>query len=673
MFKLTRYFSIASLIGMTIVVASLSWFYHHLSYRTIVKHGAGENQVLTTIFANSVWDTVHPYLQKASNMTRDELLSLAQTEALLEQLTQKIRGTPVVKVKIYNRDGVTVFSTDPAQIGEHHSDNPGVKGALAGQIIDEIAYRNEIDSFHGTLSHRNLISSYTPIRSASTGEVEAVFEIYSDITELLTDLRLSTWQILAAAMVSLTVLYILLYLIVRRADRIIRHHDSEREASEARMRYQAYHDPLTDLPNRISFTERLAEIVKATDRGGRLFAVMFIDLDRFKLINDGLGHDAGDHLLRVVAQRISSCVREADQVFRMGGDEFTVVLNTLERPESAAFVARRIIEALSEPIRVYDHELIVGASIGITISPTDSNVPERLVKNADTAMYTAKENGGRRYEFFTKKMNIIANERLEMESALQKAVREGEFELFYQPRIDTATGTTVAMEALLRWHHPRDGLVEPARFISLLEETGLIIPVGEWVLREACRQLKVWHGDGMNRLRISVNISSRQFSAGTLVDDVAAVLADTGLPPQSLELEVTETLLVDNAEVALETLTRLKEIGVCLSIDDFGSGYSSLNYLKQFPVDYLKIDRHFVVDSEYDEKGAAIATAITMLAESLRIKVVAEGVENQRQFDFMTAHYCDEMQGFLFSRPRPAREIKAWLTSQASAKVLVLK
>jgi diguanylate cyclase (GGDEF)-like protein len=428
---------------------------------------------------------------------------------------------------------------------------------------------------------------------------------------------------------------------------------TERKRAEEQVRDLAYHDPLTGLPNRLLFQDRLALSVAQAHRRGKGLAVLFLDLDRFKVINDSLGHSVGDLLIREVAVRLRSCLREGDTVARLGGDEFTLLLPDLGQALDAAKVANKVLEVVRMPFDIDGRELFVTCSMGISLYPDDGHDPETLVKNADAAMYRAKEQGRDHYQLYTRALNATALERLALESSLRKALAQDELLLHYQPILDVASRRVHGVEALLRWRHPELGLVSPAEFIPLAEVTGLILPMGPWVLRTACAQARAWQ-ELRPGLRVAVNLSARQFQEPGLVAHVTDALADTGLDPRLVQLEITETSAMQNAQSAIQTLRELKALGVGLSIDDFGTGYSSLSYLRRFPIDTLKIDQSFIRDIGTDPDDAAIASAIIALAHTLKLEVVAEGVETPGQLDFLTRHVCDRTQGYLFSRPLPA-------------------
>ncbi len=435
-----------------------------------------------------------------------------------------------------------------------------------------------------------------------------------------------------------------------------------RKEMEMRLAHLASHDVLTGLPNRALLLDRLGHALVYASRHGRAAAVLFLDLDRFKLVNDSFGHSVGDQLLKAVAERLGNCVREGDLVARLGGDEFVILLEDMAHPQDAALVAQKILDRFAPPFRVEAPETArqafhFTASIGISLYPGDGESSSALLSNADAAMYCAKEQGGNNYQFFTLELNTRARRRMDLESALHKALEQEQFVLHYQPQVTPGSGEIAAVEALLHWQSPEQGLIPPDEFIPLLEETGMIVPVGEWVLRTACMQQRAWLATGLPPLRMAVNLSVRQLRRGHFVDSLVRILADTGMDPSCLELEITESMVMQHVEEVLEILRALSALGVDLSVDDFGTGYSSLSYLKRLPIDTIKIDKSFVGDITTDTDDAAIVAAIIAMAHSLHLKVVAEGVETQEQFDFLLERGCDAMQGYFFSKPLPAEEI----------------
>jgi diguanylate cyclase (GGDEF)-like protein/PAS domain S-box-containing protein len=435
---------------------------------------------------------------------------------------------------------------------------------------------------------------------------------------------------------------------------------TRRKAAERRIEHLAHHDFLTDLPNRSLLRDRLDVALAQARRDGQLVAALFIDLDRLKVVNDTLGHAAGDRMLREAAARLAGCTREGDTVARLGGDEFMVVLPNLDDARGAAVAAQKIRESLAQVTELNGQEVFVSASIGVSLFPADAADAETLIRNADAAMYSAKRHGGDNYQFYTADLNVQVQERLAIEQGLRVARERNEFSLVYQPKIDLESGRMIGVEALLRWQHPSVGLISPGRFIPLAEETGLIIPIGEWVLRTACEQIRAWRDAGIE-LPVAVNLSACQFRQRNLAHTIHRILSETGVPPKCLELEITESDVMENAEIAIATLDELKARGVSISVDDFGTGYSSLSYLKRFPLDVLKIDRSFVRDIAVDSDDAAIVEAIIALARSLEIKVVAEGVETEDQMAFLNRAGCDYAQGYLFSQPVESGQIPALL------------
>jgi diguanylate cyclase (GGDEF)-like protein/PAS domain S-box-containing protein len=441
---------------------------------------------------------------------------------------------------------------------------------------------------------------------------------------------------------------------------------TERKRAEQEVRRLAYHDSLTGLPNRLLFRDRLDLALAQARRRGPGVALAFLDIDRFKVINDSLGHSLGDRLIEEVGRRLRAAVREVDTVARLGGDEFTLLLPGVDDAEKAALVAAKALGSLRPPFAYEGRELFVTASMGLSLCPSDGFDAEAIIRNADVAMYRAKEEGGDRYRLFAPEMNAAAAERLDLESRLRRAVADGELEVFYQPLVELPGGSCYGMEALLRWRDPARGLVPPADFVPLAEVTGLIVPLGLQVLETACLQARKWDRDGIGRspLRIAVNLSARQFQEPELVARVREILQRTGLEPGRLQLEITESSAMRNAPVAAGILAELKGLGVTLAIDDFGTGYSSLGYLKRFPIDILKLDRSFVKDLPHDRDDVGIAEAVLSLARVLGVDVVAEGVENTAQSEFLSRLGCRRAQGWLFGAALPAIEATAWLVAE---------
>jgi diguanylate cyclase (GGDEF)-like protein/PAS domain S-box-containing protein len=427
-------------------------------------------------------------------------------------------------------------------------------------------------------------------------------------------------------------------------------------ARSLEMSHQAQHDSLTDLPNRILFNDRLTQAISLVERQGKQLALMFVDLDHFKKINDSLGHGVGDKLLTSVAKRLVSCVRRTDTVSRLGGDEFVILLSQVEREEDAAFTARKILRALAVPHVIEGKSLDVSVSVGVSTYPTDGPDAESLMNKADTAMYEAKQHGRNNYQFFRPEMQTGLAERQLLERDLRCALGRNEFLLLYQPKFNLQTGEITGVEALIRWVHPQRGMISPAQFVPIAEECGLILSIGRWVLLEACKQARAWSDAGLGIVPVAVNVSAAEFGDKDFLSGVRATLIATGVAPPNLELELTETVLMDDAESAVETLRALKSIGVQLAIDDFGTGFSSFTYLQRFPVDALKLDQSFVHEITENHTDATILSAMINIGNSLKQRVIAEGVETREQLKFLQRHECGQGQGYYFSRPVAAEQ-----------------
>lgn len=455
---------------------------------------------------------------------------------------------------------------------------------------------------------------------------------------------------------------------------------TSRKHAEEKILHLAYYDDLTGLPNRTFLKEHLSLVLESARRNNRCVAVLSLDLDHFGRINTSLGHDIGDQLLKSVSDRLINCLRQSDCIARVSssqgmtmgdcqvdaiarfdGDNFIILLSEITRPEDAASVATRVIKTIEEPVSVHGNHLVLTATIGISLFPQNGETIDEILANADAALNYAKTRGRNSFQFFTAEINDIARSRLDLENDLRIALKEGQLELFYQPKVDLDTCTVSGMEALVRWKHPQRGMIPPFEFIPLAEETGLIVPLGDWVLHEACRQNAAWLAEGRKPLAVSVNVSARQFAEGTLVKTVTETLRNTGLAPHLLELEITEGILMDDTRMTVRYLRQLRELDVKISLDDFGTGYSSLSYIRNFPIDTLKIDRSFLQNINHDEASLAIVGAIITLAQALGMRIVAEGVEDEATLKLLSSRGCHEIQGYYFSPPIPAEEFIAWV------------
>ena len=705
MFRLLRYFSLTSLVSIAAVAAALGFLHRTIAVQSLVAMGESNNRALTTVLVNSMWPRLEPYLAKADSLPTAELKAHPELGALSSAMLEHVRGLSVAKVKVYDLRGRTVFSSEAKQIGDDKSANAGFRGARDGGVLSELTHRNQFSAFEGTIENRDLLSTYLPARATPGGPILAVFEVYDDVTPFLARITRTQWTLVTGVVGILCLLYGVLFVIVRHAEKVLRRQYSEREAAEAALReahalleqrvsertaelarsnheleaeiverrladlrvtHMAHHDALTGLPNRTLLTDRVEQAVARAARSGNKVALLFLDLDRFKNVNDSLGHGVGDQLLQAVASRLGSCLRQEDTAARLGGDEFIISLPEVADSAEAARVATRILAELARPFDISGHQLPAEVSIGISVYPDDGDSAQTLLRNADTAMYHAKESGRGNYQFFSAQMNERVSRRLSTETSMRRALDRGEFALHYQPLIELASGATSGAEALLRWPQADQRMISPADFIPVAEDTGLIVPLGEWVLREACTQAQAWQALRPG-LRIAVNLSPRQFRQKHLTATIEQVLRETGLAPQLLELELTEGMLMHHAEDTVRTLAQLHEMGVHLAIDDFGTGYSSLSYLKRFPLHALKIDRSFVKDLESDPDDAAIVTAIIAMARSLNLRVVAEGVETVGQAQFLRGLACDLAQGFHFGRPMPAADFARRLQAAAIA------
>lgn len=695
MFKLLRYFSFGSLVSVAIAAVVLGMVYREVATRQLLSLGESNNVALTKTLVNSLLPEWRAYLNLSDRLDKTKLRQHTEIPVMRSSIVTLMNDTDVVKVKLYNMQGTTVFSTEEKQIGEDKGKNAGFLSARNGHAISELTHRDKFSAFEAVVVDRDLISSYIPVRETPDSPVEGVFEMYADVTPLLKTIQRQ--QLLVAASVAgiLLLLYGVLFFLVRHADGIIRrqyeqqkasevalsesqHHlDNrvkdlevvnrtlevevlERKAAEKKIEYMAYHDALTGLANRILLHDRIEQATAFASRHNMHIAVIYIDLDHFKHINDSLGHQAGDEVLRSIASRLEATLRQGDTVARVGGDEFVISLPDVKNAEYVVRIGQALLEAVIVPMEVAGQILHPTCSIGMAMYPEHGKDVTTLMRNADTAMYNAKQQGRNQYKLFQPSMNSHVEQRLAIEHDMRSALETNEFELYYQPVIDCYSGAITGAEALLRWpKKPQWG--GPADFIPVAEENGLILPLGEWAFSRACTQLRIWQKAGWPDLTMAVNVSCRQFFTASFNARLQEISSGADVSMNALYLELTESLFMKRSDAIAGNFAALVKMGANFAIDDFGTGYSNLSYLKDFPIRQLKIDRSFVNGLPDEQNSIAIVRAVITMAKSLNIEVLAEGVENKRQCDMLIEMGCDKMQGYYLGRPMPAAEFESRL------------
>ncbi|WP_455202103.1 putative bifunctional diguanylate cyclase/phosphodiesterase [Kaarinaea lacus] len=650
-FQLGRYFSISSLVGVVVVIVVLSFFYRYTVVNILIEQETKANTALTKVFANMIWSKYSGFIQKSSTLSKQQLLNRPEIESLGLEIESSGSGSNIADIKIFNATGMTIFSTRREHLGEYATNSAGFQGAMTGETISNLTYNNELHGYSEKTVDRDLLSTYIPLRTSEDNAIHGVFELYTDVTDLVNNVRRTQENIIGGVFITLTLLYLFLQWIVKRADKVIQDHEKARDSSIEQIRYLASHDPMTNLPNKQQFSRTIQAAIDNARQNRQRLALMFIDVDRFKVINDSLGHDAGDELLSIIAKRLQYPVRNGDQLFRWGGDEFTLVLENVSGVSMVENMARRIVDTLAEPIKLRGHEVFVTTSIGIALFSGEVGLTStRLISNADVAMYQVKRAGRNGYMLYSPPMSDEVIERLSNEASLEQALRNGEFRLYYQPRLSAFSGKVTGVEALLRWEHPQYGLMTPDKFLQQLEDSSLISSVGEWVLKTACRQLAKWQAAGMSAIRVSVNISAMQLS-GNIVEQVSRAINEAGINPHYLELEITEGVFVEDKEYMSSLMVALKEIGVTLSIDKFGFEYWPLSYLKKLPVDYIKISHEIITGISHSKKDLITTRAIARIAYNMNIRLVAVGVEKQAHVSLLKKSGCHELQGYKFGEP----------------------
>lgn len=649
-FRLLRYFTLLSLLSVVVASLLLGGLFRHIAVENLFNNEERHNIAMAQLLSNATWPRYSEFLVTASSLSVKQLVAHSTIKELDTSLEQQIRGLDIIKVKIYDLNGFTVYSSDFKQIGSSKRSSPSFQAALKGEVTSKLAFRDKIYARNEFIENRNVLASYIPIQRHKGAKVEGVLELYKDVTPLIDEIAASQRQVISGISGTLLGLFLILFLIIRRADNIISEFSNQQQKTTEKMRYHAFHDDLTGLPNRFLFIDRLEHAIISAEREDRLVGLMFIDLDRFKQINDSLGHEMGDQLLFQVAQRLRDSIRPGDTVARIAGDEFTVLLEGLKTIERVVTIAQRIITVFAKPFTLDEHEVNITCSIGIAMYPFQDDDAQSLVKKADTAMYFAKQRGKNNYYLYSPDMQQ-SNQLYSLENDIYHALENDEFKLYFQPKVNLKTWDMQGMETLIRWNHPKEGLILPDRFLPLLEETGLINRVGSRVLRKACEYNKMWQNEGLPMMRIAVNVSLMQFRQYDFVKSVKNCLHETGLDPAWLELEISERCIADDVENSTEILEELREMGITITLNDFCSGYTSLRNLCDLPIDTIKIDHGFVRNMIEKRQSKGVVTALISLAHSLRLNIVAVGVETVPQLTFLNAMQCTQAQGRLLSEP----------------------
>lgn len=689
MFNLSRYFSTVSFILIVLAAGVLGPLYRQLAIQQMTGLAEERNVAMAQVFRNSLNTPLEGLMLASIGKDADFLRASPELHSLASSVTALMKDTAVVKVKVYNRLGIVIFSTDPTLLGKNRLDSPNFRTAMHGEVVSELIRRGVTHGDEAAQTPVDTLASYIPVRNEGR-TVEGVLELYQDVTPFMDLLSRTLWWVTGGVFCIFAGLYLMQYMVVRRAQQILEDQEgrikaardtleiqvdartdelrranrqleaeiTERRQAENKLNYLAYHDPLTGLANRRCFIERLEQSLREADANEQLLAVLFIDLDQFKQVNDSLGHTIGDELLISVAARLSENVKLIDMLARLGGDEFICLMEGLHGQRDVAILAEEIIATFDHPFVLGGHELFLSTSVGISIFPGDGNSVVDLMRNADTAMYRAKAVGRGQFHFYTPEMTRDAQERIQMENLLRRALDNGELSVKLQPQVDTRTGALVGAEALVRWDSPELGSVQPSRFIPLAEDSGAIVSLGNWVLRETCRQVMQWRDSGFDLPMVSVNLSVKQLERPGFIDTLEQILQETRMEPSRLKLEITESVVMAVAD-SFELLERLHALGITLALDDFGTGYSSLSYLKMLPVQQLKIDQSFVIGIGSNPDDEAIIRTVMALARSLHFEVVAEGVETEEQAAFLAAQGCDQLQGFLHGKAVAPAEFRA--------------
>ena len=640
---------LATTLSLTI---GLAYSYGEKARDDLIAATESSNVNYARLMISANWPQLNSLVQasRAQNVT----VSSSLYQGLHKRFEQQVEELNIIKLKIFEADGNTIYSSDPSQVHTTRHNSPGFIAAMRGLTTTKLNFKNSVYSFNGEIFQRDIMSTYMPIYT-SPGNIDGAIEIYTDVSSVVAEIRENQRLVYFAATITTTVLFILMLL----GSRII-----NREENTQRKRRE-YIDAKTGLANLVLFKDRLDHALRIAKRKNLMVSVIAITMPRLQKISFNLNKKQTDELYILISNRMLKCIRDCDTLARQDNGDFLVVLESIDNIEATQKVAQRMIQQMNHPVVVNNKELYFLPSIGVTVFPIDGETTDSLIKTATTAMHKARDSGKSQFRYYTQEMSEQINKQLEIESQLLSALDRDEFVLHYQPLIDITHKKEFGVEALIRWNNKELGLVSPLDFIPMLEETGLIVPVGNWVLRTACEQVARWQKLAPE-LTVHVNLSAKQFHQPDLLDIVKTTLKETGLPPQALDLEITESVVIEDIDNVIRTLSELNKLGVSCSIDDFGTGYSSLSYLKRLPIQTLKIDRSFIKDVSIDTDGAAIVEAISALSGSLRLRVIAEGVENIDQQNFLHNLGIRYVQGFLYSKPLAADELESFLKNTST-------
>lgn len=653
---------------MVVIVVVLGYLFREQELNNLIAHYETKNVDTIRTFSNTFLEFSADQINELAKKPAADLKQNEVVRKFDKTVRTHIENMSIHLVSVLSLDGVTVLSTNPRKLAEK-SNNPKLYQAMSlDKPVSYLNYHDLVPSLEALKVHRYVVTTYMPLYSKEESKNTGVVELQHDVTDFVNDINTkSTYSYLIISALMLMLL-VVLFIFAEKAERIIKRLKQRIEKQEKQIQHQKYHDTLTGFPNRIRLLNSLEYEMKLCRLHDKLLSVLFIDLDYFQKINDALGYEVGDKLLVEISERLQQCVRPGDIVARIGGDEFVIILKSITVLDEAEEVARQILGSIAELYKINDNELFVSLSIGIAMYPFSEDDANTLLKKANSAMKKAKQAGRNTFRYFTESTRKQLVSKFSTENSLRRALERNEFELYYQPIVHARTGRIISVEALLRWESPDQGFVSPDEFIPLLEETGLIIPVGQWVVENACKQGVTWNKMGINDLKINVNMSARQLLHKDLIKQVNDALDMSELPSHLLDLEITESLLIEDFKNTIHILDNLNDLGVSLSIDDFGTGYSSLSYLKRMPVDTLKIDRSFIRDIAVNIDDAAIVEAICALSKSLRFKVTAEGLETPDQLEYLRRAGINQVQGFLLSKPVCASELEPLLLQK---KILI--